>query len=160
MTWVRYGCNLYSYNKNIKPTIQFGSSLICVKNGAEKIVKRKVWPCHLHCASLCQTPEKPANLALPKIIFFPKQEHKTVKSQSVLTTVCDCFIVVGNIYIDYLEIWIEYFVCSEWLNNCKIQYLRWTSWTQVCVFCCRWIRRGKKDLLYNTKTEMALNKSN
>lgn len=106
MTWVRYRCNIYSYHKfkTNDPIWEFFD--ICVKNGAEKIVKRKVWPCHLHCASLCQTPEKPANLALLKIIFFPKQEHKTVKSPFVLTTVCDCFIVVGNIYIDYLEIWI------------------------------------------------------
>lgn len=98
---------IYTVTINLKPTIQFGSSLIYLcEEGAGKIVKRKVWPCRLHCASLCQTPEKPANLALLKIIFFPKQEHKTVKSQFVLTTVCDCFIVVGNIYIDYLEIWI------------------------------------------------------
>lgn len=33
---------IYTVTINLKPTIQFGSSLICVKNGAEKIVKRKV----------------------------------------------------------------------------------------------------------------------
>lgn len=105
MTWVRYRCNIYSYHKfkTNDPIWEFFD--MCEEWGWENCETKSVTVSLTLCLIMPNTWEA-SQLALPKIIFNPKQEHKTVKGQFVLTTVCDCFIVVGNIYIDYLEIWI------------------------------------------------------